>query len=400
MAKRPATNTPDPFDDDPFDDEIDNGDIDESDIDSLRLSAEDLDDSGVEAVLASEADPDRVPGQTREPLTAGGIIVGTIKVLVIAVIALVIFIALAFGAVFGGQKIGLVPTREATSALLTSLLPTPAPPATATPIPPTAAPTQAAQPNAPTAALAAGGQSAASGCPSAATWWNSQPIQNNYQYFTQQALSDARSGTQPLAAVLNQMGIHSSFVANVPHDPCVNDALTALTNDFNAITDVARVVGSSDQSALPQKQAAADQAAAALTVALWSVGVSPTSGAAMPDPSTKGQGASCGAQTWYSDARTHVDAFNQAAAKIDLSSTSGSDAKTLVTTMQTERGNVAAVSVPACATVAQQVLLAALDADLQAFQAKLAGTDASAALSTYNQQNQLFAAWQQWLGIR
>ncbi len=396
MAKRPANKTPDPFDDDAFDDE----EIDASDIDNLRLSAEDLDDSGVEAVLASEGDPDRVLGQIREPLTAGRLIVGAIKVIVIAVIALVIFAALAFGAVFGGQKIGLVPTREATSALLTSLLPTSAPPATATPVPPTAAPAQAAQPNAPTNAPAAGGQATASGCASAAAWWSSQQIQSNYQYFTQQALNDARSGTQPLSAVLNQMGIHSSFVANVPHDPCVNDALNALTHDFDAITDVARVVGSSDQSSLEQKQAAADQAAAALTVALWSVGVSPTSGAAVPDPATKGQGASCGAQTWYSGVKAHVDAFNQAAAKV-TPSTSGSDAKTLTDTMQTERGSVAAVSVPACATSAQQALLASLDADLTLVKANLAGntSDDAAAQSTYDQQNQLFVAWQQWLGM-
>ena len=79
MAKRPSSNAPDPFDNDPFDD-----DIDADDIDNLRLSAEDLDDSGVAAVLESEADPERVLGQTREPITPGRFILGMIKVIVIA----------------------------------------------------------------------------------------------------------------------------------------------------------------------------------------------------------------------------------------------------------------------------------------------------------------------------
>src|SRR5262249_26376885 len=154
------------------------------------------------AVLEQEEMSQR-SGNVREPITPGRFIGGLIQIILIAVIAVVVFLALAFGVVFGGQKAGIIPTRASSfGAAPVNLLPTSAP---AQPTPAPAAPSQPQ--NAPTNAPAAQPVGPDQGCPTAATWWNSPQIQKEYTYFTQQALSDVRAGSQPISAIINQMGI-------------------------------------------------------------------------------------------------------------------------------------------------------------------------------------------------
>ncbi len=367
MAKRAEI---DPFDD-PFD-----ASIEDMDVGDLRL--DDVDDDAMEPLVESSATP---------PLSVGGAIVGFIQVILIALIVLAVFLALAFGAVVGAQRLNLLPTHAVGySAPLVSAAPTQ---------PPAGAPSNP-QPNVPPGVPTA---TPDLGCSNAASWWNSQPIQSNYQYFTQQVLNDVRGGGQSPSALLEQMNIHRSYVANLPADPCLSDAVSALLHGFDATIDVARAINAGDPAALAQKQAASDQAYGKLTAALWAVSVNPDSSVPIPDASTRDSGAACGAQAWYNSVKPHVDAYNSTAQQIDVVNMAPSAVTNLLNNLQAERGNVAAIQPPDCAAQAQQYLLAALDSRTQAFQQQLAGSSPNSALANYSHQNQLFLAWQQWLGI-
>ncbi len=267
MAKRPSDDF-DPFDE-PFDNEID-----DSDIDSLRLSDTDdpfdaeIDDSDMEVDAPKRPDQ---PGAYRPRPTIGQTIGGVIQVIFFSVIFLAIFLALGFGAVFGGQKVGLVPTRApGGSGPLMALLPTAGP---AQPQNNGNAPTVAPQ-DAPTATPVA---TTDASCASANEWWDSQQVQNNYQYFTAAAINEARNSDR-ISALLEQMRIKRNFVESFqlngkPLDACLNDAKTALLKGFDATIEAARAIGAKDDSALTTQQANARQAFQDMALALRKYGV-------------------------------------------------------------------------------------------------------------------------------
>jgi len=267
MAKRPSDDI------DPFDD-LDN-EIDDADIDSLRIPDtgddpfDDLDDIDDEAIALDEDAPKRprqASGYQARP-TPGQIIVGAIQVIVFALIFLVIFLALGFGAVFGGQKVGLVPTRApGGSGMLINLLPTAgAAPSQNNGSQPTTAPTSA--PTAPTATPDAS-------CAKAADWWNSQQIQSTYQYFAGQALNDARAGKFTSSAILEQMNIHRGIAANYPIDPCLKDAQAALLKGFDATVEAARAIGAKDATTAATQQDNATAAFNEMAADLGKFGIS------------------------------------------------------------------------------------------------------------------------------
>lgn len=279
MAKRPSEEN-DPFDD-PFDNEID-----DSDIDSLRITNinddddpfdSDIDDSDLD-VDAPKRPKQASAGRSRP--TIGQIIVGAIQVIVIAVIALAIFLGLSFGAVFGGQRLGLVPTRApGGSGPLIALIPTAAP----TQSPSEAQQASAAPQNAPTAPPAVPTATPDASCAKAADWWQSQQVQSNYQYFTAQALNDVRAGKFTTSAILEQMNIHRGIVANYPIDPCLKDAQAALLGAFDATIEAGRAIGAKDDAALATQQANASKAYDDMAADLRKFGVTVTL-AAPPTP--------------------------------------------------------------------------------------------------------------------
>ncbi|MBI1256942.1 MAG: hypothetical protein GC204_05685 [Chloroflexi bacterium] len=265
MAKRPS----DDFD--PFDDF--GSDLDDSDIDSLRITDsdndafDDLPDMDDDVDVDDEGAPKPPKADVYRPRpTVGQIIVGAIQVIVFAAIFLVIFLAIGFGAVFGGQKVGLVPTRApGGSGPLLALLPT-AGAASASGDEATAAP------NAPTATPLPPTATPDASCASATDWWNSQQVQSNYQYFAAAAINDARNSDK-VPALLEQMRIRRNFVANVPIDPCLNDAQSALLKGFDATIEAARAIGAKDSDALATQQASATQAFNDMATALRKYGV-------------------------------------------------------------------------------------------------------------------------------
>jgi len=243
MAKQP-----DDFD--PFDDF--GSDIDDADIDSLRIDDADDIDVDVDDADVKTAIRPRQETVYRPRPTIGQIIVGLIQVILFAVIFLAIFLAVGFGAVFGGQKVGLVPTRApGGSGMLISLLPTAGAP------PSNTAPTEAPQ-EAPTAVPAAPTATIDIGCVNANDWWNSQQIQSNYQYFAGAAINDARTSDR-IPALLEQMRIKRSFVDSYqpngkPLDACLTDAKAALLKAFDATIEAARAIGAKDDATFQTQQ--------------------------------------------------------------------------------------------------------------------------------------------------
>ena len=394
MAKRPTSEEPDPFGDpfdEPFDDPL------EANIDDLRFDE------------VEDIDLDDDQGLTpRAPLSVGQVIGGFLQVIVFAIIALAIFLAIGFGVIFAGQQVGIVVTHPASGSSSVSLAPTAAPtnaPAAQPSVQPTAAQANGA-PTPPSAATAVASVPTATtdtGCTSAAAWWNSQTIQSNYQYFTAQVLGDVRAGQQPLSALVEQMGIHRSFVQNYQPDnqppaPCLSDALNALLSAFDATINEARVLGSSDLSTLSQQQASVEQAYAKLTAALWAVNVNADADSPVALNVAPGSGADCGAPAWYSSVKPHLDAFFGAAQQIDLVSMTANAVRSQFTAMQSERDSIAAFTVPGCLAKPQALLLGALDSDIQSFMQRAAG-DADTSLGEYTRQYELFLAWLQWLGV-
>jgi hypothetical protein len=284
MAKRPSDEM-DPFDD-PFDNEIDDSDIENLRIPDTDDPFDDIDDTDIP--IDDEETPKRPKESTgyRPRPTVGQMIVGAIQVIVFAAIFLAIFLALGFGAVFGGQKVGLVPTRApGGTGPLIALLPTAG---AAQPQnsgnQPTAAP-QGAPTTVPTPVATTD-----TSCSKAADWWNDPQVQSAYQYFAGQALNDTRSSDK-VPALLVQMKIRRDFVANYqpngkPLDACLNDAQAALLKGFDATIEAARAIGAKDATALATQQDNATKAYQDLAAALGKFGVSvnltpvaPTSGA-------------------------------------------------------------------------------------------------------------------------
>src|SRR5690606_23935336 len=130
------------------------------------------------------------------PLGVGQILGGLIQAIVFGVVALAIFLAIGLGIIFVGQRVGVVPARGAANAASTAALPTQAAlvATTAPDAPPTAVPVvlPSATPD--------------GNCPTAPAWWNSQQVRDNYAYFTEQALDEARNSDR-IAALLEQMRI-------------------------------------------------------------------------------------------------------------------------------------------------------------------------------------------------
>ena len=177
---------------------------------------------------------------TRAPLGPVQIIVGAIQVILLSAVFFALMVGLGFGVVYAGQQLGIMPTRSTgESGPTLAELPTEAAPEVVVVPTETPVPVVTADP----------------GCPQADTWWNSQQVQSNYTYFTE------------------QMRIHRDFVDNFPADACLSAAKSALLKAFDATIAVARSVNGSDQAALEQNQAAETQAYTDLADALREVGV-------------------------------------------------------------------------------------------------------------------------------
>ncbi|MCC6803285.1 MAG: hypothetical protein IT319_10395 [Anaerolineae bacterium] len=378
MAKRPASGESDPFDL-PLDDDIGNLDVDINDLRDLRIEdSGDLDESLLSAVETPSV---------RQPLTIGGVIGGTLQIILIAVLGVLIVLALGFGVIFGGQQLGLVPTRANATLSIANLLPSQLAPATTAPE--SIATTTPALPTLTPDLTCAGG----------VTWWNSQQISDNYAYFTTQAVNDASDPARQ-AAVLEQMRIRREFVANFPADSCVTEARDALLRGIDATIEVARVATSGDQAALNEKQAAQVEAFAALTAALWGLNINIDADSAPANGVARNGGANCGAQSWYDTIQPHNDTFLATADQIDLTTMTASAVRPLIETMRAERDAIAANTAPICASRAQTLLLGALDSYVQALEQQIEARSASGNYSAYTRQNSLFLAWMRWLGVR
>lgn len=249
MARRPSSESyPDPFDDE-FQD------LDDSKVEKGRLEETKLEDVDYDAL----EEPAGLSGEvTREPVTAGQIIGGALQVIVQAALVLVVFLAIGFGVVFAGQRIGLVPSRapSVSNAPVISFAPTVV---VNTPVPaPTATPT-----------LAPG---EIINCPSAVTWWNSQQVQDNFTYFTQTALSEARSANF-VNGLVNNLSIRRSFIANVPTEPCMTESRDILLRAFDATVAAINAIGRDDQADLDTQLVNVNAAYEELRQALAKVGV-------------------------------------------------------------------------------------------------------------------------------
>ncbi len=279
MARRQSSEEFDPFDDDLF-----GGDLESVDLDALRLEVDNLsfedeiEDGEDEA--DSEPRPSRGRGlgrrggsnrppkprsaRTGTPIRIGALIVGLFQVIVYAVIALALFLAIGFGIVYAGQQLGYIPKRASTSAAVSAPNVSAAAPTSAAQQP-GAVPTQPPPPTA-TPDL---------GCPSAAVWWNSQQVQDNYQYFSQKALDDAR-GSNRIPALVEQMNIRRDFVDNFRlasgDDPCLAPLRADLLRGFDATISAVRIINTDSTSAAEQ-QANADKAYTDLFDALRALGV-------------------------------------------------------------------------------------------------------------------------------
>lgn len=378
MAKRLASDLPDPFDsDDLFDDPLD-------------TPLTDLDDLKIDDIEEDIADPEKAqwrPGAARAPFSVGQMIGGTFQVILLAVVALAAFLGIAFALVFAGQRLGIVPARPIPGATQVSVLPTQAAQQA------TAAPEAAAT----TAPAALPSSTPDTGCPTAPAWWNSQQIQDNYTYFTRQALEEART-TNNIAALLEQMRIRRSFVANYQAFDCVSVARDPLLRGFDATIESARALNGGDTAAFEQQQTTLNAALAELTVALWTLGANADPNAPPALGIAQGSGTSCGAQEWYTSIQPNLDIFFDSAAQIDPLTTPASSANTLIETMTAERGNIAAASMPLCAVQAQTALLATLDSTLQSIEEQYAGGSNPAAAESAR-YNILYSAWLRWLGV-
>jgi len=376
MSKRDPSDLPDPFDDLLFDDPLDQP-LDE--IANIKLDE-----------IEDEVDPERAQWKSnRAPVSVGQIIGGLIQVILTAALALVLFLAIAFVIIFGAQRLGVIPQRGAESAAPAAALPTQAAAAATT------APEVAAVPTDIPAPLASATPDTT--CPTAPAWWNSQQIQDNYVYFTQRALEEART-TDRIGALLEQMRIRRNFVQNFGAAPCLSAAQAALLQGFDATIESARALNAGNTLAYKEQQNIASSAFAALTVELWAFGANADPLAPPILGVARNSGAECGAQAWYSAVNPHTSAFYAAADQIDVVTTPPDVARPLLDTMQTERDAAAATETPQCAQQAQVHLLAALDNYRASIEQRLAGS-LDTAMSEHTRQNTIFNAWVLWLGV-
>lgn len=379
----------DPYD--PFDDE------DLFNVDNLRPSG---DDDDAPAKQSGKKSGGRRGGGG---FGIGSLIVGLIQAVVIAVLALAIFGAIGFGVAFGGQQLGLLPTRPPRVEAPTQVAaaPTQAPPAaptqgsapTSTPAQVVAAPTQA--PVQPTAAPV-------QGCPAAAPWWNSSQVQQTYLYFLNAAIPEARSSDR-IPAQLDSMGIKSSFVANYhdknfPDDACVAPVRTDLVNGFNEITNAVRSVQTGDNAGVTQHQAAAEKDFAQAIADLWSLDVNVDANAPPSVGVARDSGASCGAQDWYNTTKTQLDAFFNAGGQITVQS-QPNEVRAQMDNMNAVQATISTVTTPACVSKPQSILLDALNSDVEYYKQVQAGNSGDAQLSDFQQKYRLFNAWMLWLGV-
>lgn len=382
MAKRLSSDLPDPFEnDDLFDDPLD---APLSDLDSLKI--DDIDED-----LRDPESAKWQPDKARAPRSVGRIIGSIFQIILMAAGALVLFLGIAFLLVYGGQQLGILPARAVPGATQIAALPT-----QAAAQPPTSAPETTSGDT--TAVPEVLPTSTPSGdCPTAPAWWNSQQIQDNYTYFTQQALEEARTTTN-ISALAEQMRIRRSFVANYQAFDCVSIARDPLLRAFDATIDAARALNANDSAAFAQQQANVNTALTELTVALWalSANADPTAPAALGI--ARDSGAACGAQEWYTAVKPNVDAFYAAANQIDPLTTPASSARTLLDTMSAERANAAAVAMPLCAVQAQSALLSSLDNTVRSLEERLSGGSNPSAAEAARQTIR-FSAWLRWLGV-
>lgn len=256
MAKRrsPAASEPQS---DPFDADIADLNLDDLNVDDLRV--EDVPD---EEIDLTEALADS--STTRPPLSPGQLVGGFFQVIIGGALIFALMAAIGFGVVFAGQQLGVVPTRSAgESGPTIAGAPTSAAPEVV--VVPTATPLPAV--------------TADPSCSQADAWWDSQQVQSNITYFTEQVMELARTSNN-IAALTEQMRIHRDFVDNFPADLCLNEAKAALLKAFDSTIAVARAVNARDDAALALAQPAETQAYADLATILRDVGINFTPPAA------------------------------------------------------------------------------------------------------------------------
>ncbi len=385
--------------DEPFD-PFDN-DVDLFNVDNLRTPSTDDDDDvpAAKSARRSQSRRSRGGGGVR----IGQLIGGLIQAVLIAVLALAIFGALGFGVAFGGQQLGLLPTRPPRVEEPQAVAAVPTQP------PQQAAPTQggSAPTSAPAQGVAAPTQAPPTatpdqGCAAAAPWWNSSQVQQTYQYFLTTAISDAR-GSDRIPALLDSMNIKSSFVANFhskdfQDDACVDPVRNDLVSGFNEIMNAVRSVQTSDEAGVTQHQANADKSFAQATADLWALNVNVDADAPPSVGVAQGSGASCGAQDWYSSTKTQLDAFFSTGNQINVNS-QPNEVRAKIDNMNAIQANIATATTPACVSKPQTILLNALASDVAYYQQLQTGSNGDTQRSAFEQKYRLFNAWMAWLGV-
>lgn len=404
---------------DPFDDLLDDADL------NLGSASPADDDDDLDILKMAEADDDLLDEIEKRPRRAssgggGGIDIGAligslIQVILVAVIAVVIFVLLGAGIVIGGRAVGVIPGGAVNltfSEALSSIVPTqpPAPPTSEAAVP-TSAPASAAttapevQPtavvDAATSAPLSPSDTPTPECRQEDTdrWWEQQKTM--YNIFTTITPEFATSQQNP-GAYVQQLGYQRGYSSNVPTNPCTaiaQDALVRLEDATIARVSALTSPSGVDPNALAAAVSNLEMATADLTASLWELGIVQDDNSPVVAGVPRGSADACGAGTWLSQVETIFAQFNSYASQTDVASMQAPAVREQIDKMVAAQTNASQLPIPACANVPAQLLQEVMSQQISVFENQLAARPNAAAQAqdAVDRLTATFRAWVSWL---
>lgn len=347
------------------------------------------------------------PKPRRPPSAApslGSIIGSLISTILTAAIWLIIVAVLAAGLVLAGRRTGVLPEVGIPNSITSNFV-QPAAVNYSVSVPEVAPPSDES-----VAAMMGNADGTITGgvpvevvqsaCPEAADWWEQfQPAYDAWQVaYARYAFSP--SGTSPENMLTSLQGQTVRLQDDAPA-ACLANAREQLLNGAAEANAALAALQAGDRDNAETRGLAAEAALVSLTTSLWDLGITTDESAATALAVARGGGEECDTEAWYPNFVEQWRSFSQAAAQIDVVSSSPYVIQSNLPGVQAVRTNLNAIAAPACAEQIDLAAKRALDSYVAAINNALEGnTDgAQEEADTYARARIILNAWLSWLGL-
>lgn len=316
---------------------------------------------------------------------------GFFQVLINALLLFLLFAALGFVVVIGGQALGILkPPTQPVVPVLPTLQIAAAPTTTPAPVEDTSTVNDSGDPT-----------PASDSCDNPAEWWGL--VAADYDTVLTAFALAYYAPSQPIADVIAAAQTSRDRAADQPFADCLLGTRQTLLDALDAQLDALRTLEAGDRpTAFTRSQEAAAQFASVLD-GLWEQGVDTGADSAPSAGISRGSASDCaGLGEWYAQLQPFLEAFNTSVLPaVDFLNALPDDIARARGETVTLSSGVRELSAPSCATLAQEAAQGMTDSFFAAVDFTFSGNPSGAAepAVTYARNAVLLDVWLRWLGL-